>query len=69
MKSIQLKVNKPIPGYAPRRIVTVRVDSNGTPLQKFWRDRLRDADVDSCVEIVKDKPKTQTKKESPKEDS
>ena len=69
MKSIQIKVNKSVEPYMKEQVVTVQVDALGTPVRKFWRDRLRDAEVDNCVEIVKDKPKTSTKKDSPKEQS
>ena len=67
--TISLKINKGLPGYSEGVTTTVTVDEHGTPLEKFWRDRLHDAETDNCVEIVKDKPKPQTKKDSPKEES
>jgi len=45
-------------GYTSGQVVTVQVDSNGIPLEQFWRKRLKDALVDNCVEVVKaSKPK------------
>ena len=36
----------------------IPVDSEGIPLEQFWRQRLKDAKTDNCVEWVKaDKPK------------
>lgn len=58
MKTIKLKINKDIPGYSAGRTIDVQTDDHGTPFIKFWRDRLRDAEHDSCVEIVKTKPKS-----------
>ena len=57
---IQIKVLKEIPGH--KAGVTVKVQVNGKiPVQKFWRDRLRDAAIDNCVEIVKARKFTTTK--------
>ena len=63
MKVIQIKINKPLRNYPPGAIARVPVDDVGVPLEKFWRDRLRDAKIDSCVEVVEEKrkPKTLTK--------
>jgi len=32
-------------------------DETGMPLDKYWRNRLRDAQIDGCVEILKSKTK------------
>jgi len=69
MKTIEIKINKAIPDYIQGQIVTVQVDSEGTPLTRFWRDRLCDAAVDNCVEIIKLKSSKKTSAESPKEDT
>ena len=51
-KSFKLKINN-ADGYAG--IVTIATDENGTPLDQKWRRRLKDAQFDNCVELVKDK--------------
>jgi len=51
-KSFKLKINN-VDGYAG--IVTIATDENGTPLDQKWRRRLKDAQFDNCVELVKDK--------------
>lgn len=50
MKTIQLKVNN-VPGHSGT--VTIQTDENGVPLERFWRNRIKDAAVDNCVEVVK----------------
>ena len=60
MKTIKLKIIKVIPGYEIGSGTCVQADKFGTPLNKFWRDRLHDSKTDGCVEIVTDKkPKKQ----------
>lgn len=41
-------------------VVTIAVDSDGVPLSKFWRNRLKDSEIDNCVEVIKP---SQTKKD------
>lgn len=63
MKKIKLKLNQPMQGYEAGREVTVQTDSAGVPLEKFWRRRMRDAQIDNCVEVVKSsKPKKESGK-------
>ena len=35
-------------------IIEVECDKESTPLDMFWRNRLKDAAIDNCVEIVSD---------------
>lgn len=53
MTTIKIKINTAMRGYAAGRIVSIECDSKGTPLDKFWRRRLKDAKSDKCVEVVK----------------
>jgi len=46
----KLKINNVL-GYSGT--ITIQTDKYGVPLQKFWRNRLKDAELDECVEIVK----------------
>ena len=57
MKTVDIKVNHGIAGRKAGEIVKVEVQSNGSPKDLFWRRRLRDAEIDGCVELVKDEPK------------
>lgn len=49
---MKLKINN-VPGYEGE--ITIQTDAFGVPLEKFWRNRLKDAITDKCVEIVKPK--------------
>ena len=50
---MKLKVNN-VPGYSG--IINIE-DDNGIPIDKFWRNRLEDAKIDNCVEIIKPRAK------------
>jgi len=55
----QLKLNAWFPGYTAGQIIKIRC-KDGIPIDRFWRDRLKDSKIDSCVEFVKTpKPKTE----------
>ncbi len=41
-----------VAGHAPESEVVVATDSEGTPLDLFWRRRLRDAERDNCCEVL-----------------
>lgn len=56
---MKLKINN-VTGYAG--VITIQADGNGVPLERFWRNRLKEAERDNCVEIIKQ----QTKKEKAK---
>lgn len=59
---ITIKVLKDLPDY--RAGQEVKVDAmDGVPLLKFWRDRLHDAEIDRCVEVVTQTPKSKSKQE------
>ena len=58
---IQIKINKIVPGYSVGQKIKVEA-RGGIPILKFWRDRLRDAKLDKCIEIVKPKVKLSTEK-------
>jgi hypothetical protein len=64
-KTLQVKINKALPGYSEGVITTVVTDAKGVPLEKFWRDRFLDAKTDNCIEIIE----PELKKKPVKEDS
>lgn len=57
MKNIKLKVNFTDKNYKSGTVVKVRCDDKGIPLSHFWRKRIKDAEIDNCVELIKP-PKT-----------
>ncbi len=47
-----LKLNAPLRGLPKGAEVKVKVDKKGTPVDLYWRNRLKDAKTDKCVEFV-----------------
>lgn len=59
---IKVLLNTPMAGYEAGREIQVQTDRKGTPIDKFWRRRIRDAATDNCLTIVKStKPKREKK--------
>ncbi len=53
MKPKKLKINSNfISGFKEGDVVDIQVDSDDTPIDPFWRKRLKDAQVDKCCEFV-----------------
>lgn len=44
--------------YGEKIIVNAR---GGKPIEKYWRNRIRDAELDGCVEVVKENKNSSTK--------
>lgn len=49
----RVKVLKEFDGHKAGEVVPVHCDEKGTPLERSWRRRLKDAKTDKCCEIVK----------------
>jgi len=50
-----IKLNAPLRGYAEGTEIPIKVDAKGTPLERYWRDRFKDAEKDNCVKFVSKK--------------
>lgn len=61
----RLRINLPIGNHRPGDVVNIRCDENGIPLNRNWRNKLKDAKTDGCVEVV---TFTSTKPNTKKED-
>ena len=48
----KLQLNADLGGRKKGSTINIRVDSEGTPLDRYWRDRIKDAKSDKCVEFV-----------------
>lgn len=57
MTEVRIEVRKRMANHAVGEIVIIAADNNGTPLDKFWRRRLEDAEHDDCCKIVRPAPK------------
>lgn len=49
--TITVRVHK-IAGFNAGQEIPVTIDRDGTPIEQFWRRRLRDAKRDQCCEVV-----------------
>ena len=59
---MKIKLNADLNGHSKGSIITVD-DISGMPTDIYWRNRLKDAVIDNCVEVVSDKVKPEPKKE------
>lgn len=59
--SIENKSGVTIHGLKPGGQLPIKVDENGTPLDKHWRRRLKDAKIDKSVQLVGFKKKSKRK--------
>ena len=39
--------------YKKGTVIEVKDDGNGIPLDRYWRNRIKDSLIDSCVEVIK----------------
>ena len=49
---MKLKINNPELVKLHGNFVDVQCNQWGKPLQRYWRNRLHDAKIDNCVEVV-----------------
>lgn len=64
MNWLNLNLNRKLNGQGPGTI-RVKKGSDGKPKDKYWRDRLKDAETDGCCELV-EAPKKASSKTSKK---
>jgi len=51
-KKIVLNAN--LKDYKAGDTVIIDTDKSGIPLALYWRDRFKDAEIDGCIEVVKE---------------
>lgn len=51
-KRLEIALNQPLRGLPKGRKLKIKVDKNNVPLERYWRDRLKDAKIDNCIEII-----------------
>lgn len=55
-----IKLNAPLAGHEKGSIIPIKVHKDGTPVEKYWRDRKKDSKIDKCIELIK--PEKESKK-------
>lgn len=53
MQKVKIKINNEALQALYGGEIQVDANRHGMPKQRYWRNRLRDAAIDGCVEIVK----------------
>lgn len=51
---MKILINKPLRGYPVGHQLKIKTDKNGIPLERYWRDRIKDASIDGCITIIKE---------------
>lgn len=51
---MKIKLNTNLGTYKKDTVLDIKADKNNIPLDKYWRQRLKDAATDNCVELVKE---------------
>ena len=54
MATIKIKLNVALKNHGSGSIIEIETDNEGTPIDIYWCRRLKDAEIDKCVEIVKE---------------
>ncbi len=57
MNHIFVKLQTAIDGHPSGQIVRLVSDKNGTPVNSFWRKRIKDSKTDDCLSVLKKAPK------------
>jgi hypothetical protein len=52
---MKIKINKPLINYKIGQIIDIKTDNSKIPLSLYWRRRLKDAEIDNCIEIVEER--------------
>jgi hypothetical protein len=70
MKERKIKINKSLSTPFGRKmqgaIIRILCDADNTPTDLFWRARLKDSEIDNCIELIEERPKQEPIKEEVK---
>jgi len=66
---LKIKIKTPFGKFKAGAGINVAANDKGVPLDKFWRNRLRDSKVDNCIEVVKDADSTVEKMSAQKREN
>lgn len=51
----QLQLNRDLRKFPKGSIIKIETDKDGVPIDRYWRDRLKDSKIDKCVKILSKK--------------
>lgn len=69
MQKLKLKINNEALKKIYGAEIEIEVSKTGIPKERYWRNRIKDAKIDNCVEVVGDKKSTAKAKAADKGDS
>lgn len=58
-----LKLNANLRGLRIGNVIKIKVDKDGTIVDRYWRSRMKDSAIDNCVEFVEKKKSIKRKTE------
>lgn len=56
--SVKIKLNVGLGQYPKDTILNIETDEKGVPLDRYWRRRFIDSEIDNCIETISDKKPT-----------
>lgn len=62
MNQIKIRINKPLKNYKAGTIIKVDAGKDHLPIDSYWRNRLKDAEIDNCILIIKNSIQSETKR-------
>lgn len=62
MNTIKLELNADMRGHRKGSIIEVQTDHKQVPLDPYWRARLKDAEIDNSVKVIKPSRKKKMRK-------
>ncbi len=51
----KIKLNYDMKGHKKDTVLLVKVDKEGVPVDRYWRDRIKESAKDNCVSWVDEK--------------
>jgi len=66
MKKVKIKLNTDLLTYKKGSVITLDCDDNGVPYDNFWFRRMKDSDIDNCIEVFVEQKKSTKRKEDDK---
>ena len=48
----KIKLNAALKDFPAGRVLDIDTDKDGVPISRYWRDRIKDAEIDGCVEFI-----------------
>lgn len=61
-KMVKFKVMAPLMGHKTGDVIELMCDSEGKPLNNFWFRRLKDSEMDRCLQAVDEKQHSKKEK-------